>query len=291
MHQPAGSPTDRKTASDVRISASTASESPALSAYEAIAPYYDELTSAYDYERWLDALECLALDHGLSGRRLLDVGCGTGKSFVPLAARGYEVTACDLSPAMVARARAKAPDGARVLVADMRRLPPTLGAFDLVSCLDDTINYLLSVRDLVDCFESVSALLDPEGLFVFDVNTLLVYRSGQLQDPRHDGSGSRFRWHVDAARDFPAGGLWSAEIEVQVGESATPTLSRHLQRHHPRRRVVRALSDAGLEVVAVRGQVRGAHLQPGADELVHNKFVYVARRRDKRLGNRRARGR
>jgi SAM-dependent methyltransferase len=267
------------------------SDSPALSAYEAIAPYYDALTSSYDYERWLDALERLALGHGLSGRRLLDVGCGTGKSFEPLAARGYQVTACDLSPAMVARARAKAPDGARVLVADMRRLPVTLGAFDLVICLDDAINYLLSVRDLVDCFASVRALLDPDGLFVFDLNTLLVYRSGDVQDPRQEGAGPRFRWHVDAARDFRAGGLWSAELEVQVGESEKPILSRHLQRHHPRRRVVRALSDAGLEVVAVRGQVRGAHLQPDADELAHNKFVYVARRADKRLANRRAMGR
>jgi SAM-dependent methyltransferase len=290
MDQPAGSATDRRTASDVRVSPSTTCESPALSAYEAIAPYYDELTSAYDYERWLDALERLALDHGLSGRRLLDVGCGTGKSFEPLLARGYELTACDLSPAMVARARAKAPNGARLLVADMRRLPMTLGAFDLVICLDDTINYLLSVRDLIDCFGSVRALLDPDGLFVFDVNTLLMYRSGQVQDPGQEGDGPRFRWRVDAAPDFPAGGLWSAQVEVQVGP-ATRTVSRHLQRHHPRRRVVRALSDAGLEVVAVRGQVRGAHLQPDADELAHNKFVYVARRGDKRLAKRRARGR
>jgi SAM-dependent methyltransferase len=282
---------DARAAAREKPSVSTASESSALSAYEAIAPYYDELTSAYDYERWLDALERLALDHGLSGLRLLDVGCGTGKSFEPLAARGYKVTACDLSPAMVARARAKAPNRARVLVADMRRLPTTLGAFDLVICLDDTVNYLLSVRDLIGCFASVSALLDPGGLFVFDVNTLLVYRSGQVQDPRQEGDGPRFRWHVQASPDFPAGGLWSAEIEVQVGESATPILSRHVQRHHPRRRVVRALSDAGLEVVAVRGQVRGAHLQPDADELAHNKFVYVARRRDTRLANRRRPGR
>src|ERR1700733_7934630 len=190
-----------------------ARETPALSAYEAIAPYYDALTYEYDYKRWLDALERLALDHGLSGRRLLDVGCGTGKSFEPLVNRGYRVTACDLSPAMVARARAKAPDGAHVLVADMRRLPTTLGAFDLVICLDDTINYLLSVRELIDCFRSVRALLDPGGVVVFDVNTLMVYRSGHVQDPRQqEGDGPRFRWHVDAAHDFPAGGLWSAAI-------------------------------------------------------------------------------
>src|SRR5918999_1163154 len=106
-------------------------EDPALSAYEGLAPFYDELTAAYDYESWLDGLEALALEHGLAGRRLLDVACGTGKSFLPMLRRGYEVTACDLSPAMVALAREKAPPGeADLLVADMRELP-RLGEFDL----------------------------------------------------------------------------------------------------------------------------------------------------------------
>ena len=84
-------------------------EDPALAAYEALAPFYDEFTAGYDYDRWLDGLEALALEHGLRGRSLLDVACGTGKSFMPMLARGYEVTACDLSPAMVELAR----EGAR----------------------------------------------------------------------------------------------------------------------------------------------------------------------------------
>jgi trans-aconitate 2-methyltransferase len=77
----------------------------ALSTYEALAPSYDEMTVEYRYDRWLPALERLALEHGLTGSRVLDVACGTGKSFAPLLERGYDVSACDLSPHMVARAR------------------------------------------------------------------------------------------------------------------------------------------------------------------------------------------
>jgi malonyl-CoA O-methyltransferase len=44
----------------------------------------------------------------VSGRRVLDVGCGTGRYALPLAARGAEVTAIDFSEGMLARARAKA---------------------------------------------------------------------------------------------------------------------------------------------------------------------------------------
>src|SRR5215470_8736151 len=43
-----------------------------------------------------------------AGGRLLDLGCGTGLDAAYLAARGYQVTATDWSPAMVARARQRA---------------------------------------------------------------------------------------------------------------------------------------------------------------------------------------
>src|SRR5215213_11332309 len=106
----------------------------ALEAYDGLAPHYDAFTSEHDYEGWLAVLEDLAMAHGMRGRKLLDVACGTGKSFLGMLRRGYEVVACDLSPEMVARARAKVPNGrAEVLVADMRDLPE-LGAFDFVTC-------------------------------------------------------------------------------------------------------------------------------------------------------------
>ena len=99
-------------------------EDPALEAYEALAPFYDLFTDGYSYDTLLAELERLALDHGLAGRRLLDVGCGTGKSFLPMLARGYEVAGCDLSPAMVELAREKLPPGlVDLFVADMRDLP------------------------------------------------------------------------------------------------------------------------------------------------------------------------
>ncbi|MGH8573589.1 MAG: class I SAM-dependent methyltransferase, partial [Gammaproteobacteria bacterium] len=85
----------------------------ALSTYEALATSYDALTADYRHDRWLPALERLAVEHGLSGRRVLDVACGTGKSFVPLVERGYEVSACDVSPSMLALARGRLPDPAR----------------------------------------------------------------------------------------------------------------------------------------------------------------------------------
>src|SRR3954470_1269257 len=152
------------------------SMSPARPAYDALASTYDAFTADYDYERWLTVLHGLAAEHGARGRRLLAVGGGTARSFEPMLRRGYEVMACDISPAMVDRATARlARSGGRAAVADMRRLPDW-GTFDLVTCLDDAVNYLHSEADLNAAFASVAGALRPSGVYVFDVNSLTTYR-------------------------------------------------------------------------------------------------------------------
>ena len=132
-------------------------------AYEAIAPVYDEFTAHHDYEMWLGNLLPKLRNHGLRGRRLLDVGCGTGKSFLPMLERGWEVTACDISPSMLERARAKTGGAAKLSVADMRKLP-VFGEFDLVWALDDAVNYLLSGMELGEALSGMRANLAPGGL-------------------------------------------------------------------------------------------------------------------------------
>src|SRR3954469_6257261 len=128
-------------------------EDPTVAAYEQLAPFYDHYTHNFGHAAWLANIESIAQHHGLWGKRLLDVGCGTGKSFLPMLERGYKVTACDISPAMVERAQelARGTD-AEVLVADARNLP-ALGRFDLVTSIDDALNYLLSDDDLQRVFE------------------------------------------------------------------------------------------------------------------------------------------
>jgi SAM-dependent methyltransferase len=268
MQAPAGSPSPLLEAY---------SPGSALEAYEALAPFYDVYTAGYAHDRWLHELEALALRCGLCGRRVLDVACGTGKSFEPLARRGYEITACDLSPKMVAIARDKAPPNTEVFVADMRDLP-MVGSFDLITCLDDSVNYLLSEEELLDAFRSMASLLAPDGLLVFDVNTLATYRTVFAQAFDHETDDLRFRWSGECAPDLSPGSLAAATVEVEHADlGPLPNgAGRHLQRHHPRPVVESALASAGLECRAVRGQKRGAHLEAAADEARHIKFVYVA---------------
>jgi SAM-dependent methyltransferase len=250
----------------------------ARAAYELFAPHYDAFTAHHDYERWTATLEGLARACGLSGRRLLDVGCGTGKSFLPFLDR-YDVTACDISPAMLQVAAAKAGDRARLKVCDMRALP-RLGAFDLVCCLDDAINYLLTTQDLVAAFAGLARNLAAGGVVVFDANSLFGYRSFFASMTVLVDDGRVLVWDGHATKAFPAAGLAQATLEAlnrRADGSWWRERSVHHQRHHTRATVEGALRRAGLEPVAVRGMHLDGSVSDDFDELENSKAVYVAR--------------
>ena len=68
-------------------------------AYEQIAPVYDDFTAHHNYRAWIEDLLRLGAAHGLRGDTVLDVGCGTGKGFLPLLTLNWKVTGVDISPA------------------------------------------------------------------------------------------------------------------------------------------------------------------------------------------------
>jgi SAM-dependent methyltransferase len=251
----------------------------ALATYEVLAPYYDDFTAHHDYDRWTASLEALARSCGLSGRRLLDVACGTGKSFVPFLERGYDVVACDVSPAMVRVADAKAGGRARLEVCDMRELP-VLGAFDLVACIDDAVNYLLTAEELAATFAGLARNLAPGGVVLFDANSVMAYGTFFASMSVLVGDERVLVWDGHAPADFAEGALAQATVEaLNRRDDGTWWRERavHHQRHHPRAEIEAALREAGLEAVAVRGMRLDGTVTDGFDELDNSKAVYVAR--------------
>jgi len=238
--------------------------------YEAMAPVYDAFTGHYESEAWIADLVKLLDHHGLTGRRLLDVGCGTGTSFLPMLAQGWEVTGCDISPAMLTRAREKAGEAPQLAVADMLALPE-FGQFDLVWALDDAINYLLSSAELEKALVGMRANLAPTGLLLFDVNELQAYRTFFAETTVVEREGRRLIWRGLASADAAPGSICESEMEVAPGEVLT-----HRQRHFPEAEVRAALADAGLECLGVYGHgLDGIPTQPL--EPTHTKAIYIAR--------------
>ncbi len=252
----------------------------ALNTYQAMAPVYDDFTAHYDYEGWLTDLLKILEANGLTGKRLLDVACGTGKSFLPMLPRGWEVTACDLSPAMLALAEEKAGDSVELSLADMRELPK-LGEFDLVWALDDAINYLLGPEELEEAFRGMRDNLAATGLLLFDVNELLVYRTFYAETSVLEQGGKRFVWRGLAPEDVAAGSVCESRLEVEDEKGARAAGYEtviHRQRHFSEAEVLAALERAGLECLDVYGHgLDGIPVQP-LDTACHTKAVYIARR-------------
>lgn len=245
-------------------------------AYEAIAPVYDDFTAHHDYELWLGNILPKAHSHGLRGRRLLDVGCGTGKSFLPMLERGWEVTACDISPSMLELARAKAGGAARLSVADMRKLP-RFGEFDLVWALDDAVNYLLSGEELEEALSGMKANLAPGGLLMFDVNTLQAYRTFFAEEQRVERGGRQLIWRGQGSAEAAPGSIGEAHFEVEAEGALAVKTHTHRQRHFPEEEVRARLGSAGLECLDAYGHGFDAVPKQPVDELEHSKVVYIAR--------------
>ena len=246
--------------------------------YDAFAPYYDAFTTGSDYDAWTEHVLRQARRDGLAGATLLDLACGTGKSFVPFLRRGFQVTACDVSEGMLAQAAAKAPE-ATLVHADIRRMA-RLGSFDLVTCFDDSLNYLLEEGDLAGALCAIADNLSPRGLAVFDLNTLLAYRTTFARDSVSIADGLVFAWSGACSGDAEPGCHAAARIDIFVAREAgmyERVTTLHAQRHFPRERVTALLGEAGLECVGVHGVLDDGALEAEADELRHLKFLYVAR--------------
>src|ERR1700761_1142558 len=221
-------------------------------AYDAVAGSYDQVTGNNNYELWFGELLPKLDELGLRKGALLDVACGTGKAIGPMLDRGWTVTACDISPGMIEQAMEKFPEGVEFAVRDMTELPH-LGDFDLVWALNDPVNYLVDDGDLERAFASMGANLGPDGLLVFDCNTLKIFREA-----------------------FGADDICGAEISGEGVETSV-----HRERHWPVDVVRAALNTAGLEPLAAIGQREegdGLVLSPDCDEDRDHKIVHVARR-------------
>ncbi len=145
--------------------------------YDAIASVYDKLNQELDYEAWADFFEaCFARFLPKPPELVLDLACGTGRMTRVLAARGYDMIGVDGSASMLSEAYGRS-EGERILYLcqDMRELE-LYGTVGAVVCCLDSINYLLSEQDLQTVFSLVHNYLDPDGLFLFDVNTPYKFR-------------------------------------------------------------------------------------------------------------------
>ncbi len=183
---------------------------------------------------------------------VLDLGCGTGTLTELLARRGYVMIGVDNAEEMLQLAIEKREQSGldiTYVLQDMRELElySTVGA---VVSVCDSLNYLLDEEDIVQTFERVNNYLYPQGIFVFDYNTVYKYQTvigdAVIAENREDCS---FIWENYYHEDEE---INEYDLTVFVAEGQAPQRFRRFQEVHYQRGYrlsqMRALLErAGLE--------------------------------------------
>ncbi len=160
----------------------------------------EEVAETYDDSLRGDEAETVAfLEQLAGGGPALELAIGTGRIGLPLAAKGIQVDGIEISPAMVAKLRAKpGDDQIAVTMGDFADVPVE-GSYRLIFVVFNTLFNLLTQDDQVRCFENVAAHLAPDGAFVVEafVPTFLT----RLRDDQY----------VDAER------IEVSEVRLDVG--------------------------------------------------------------------------
>ena len=146
-----------------------------MAAYGCFADVYDVLTSNIDYDALAGYYDGIIMSNAKKRGILLDLACGTGSMSRRFSRLGYDVIGVDLSGDMLSFAKEKPHDGIEYLCQDMTSLD-LFGTVDVTVCALDSINHLENEQDILSCFKSVSLFTDPDGLFLFDMNTVRKHR-------------------------------------------------------------------------------------------------------------------
>ena len=140
-----------------------------MKGYEPITSFGEDMAEIYDdTQRGDESATVSCLEQLARGGPALELAIGTGRIALPLAAIGIIVDGIDISPAMVARLRAK-PGGDDISVtmgnfADVA----VAGSYRLIYVVFNTLFNLLSQDEQVRCFENVAAHLTDDGCFVVE---------------------------------------------------------------------------------------------------------------------------
>ena len=257
-------------------------------AYESLASIYDILMDDVNYEQWAEYLHTQLQKHHCPGNQLLDLGCGTGNVTIPLAQKGYHITAVDLSEEMLVQAREKTmqleQSGAPVEIdwqqQDMTMLDlydeeDNFLLFDGVVATFDAFNYITEPEALQFLLQDLADHMQDDGVLIFDMQTpykLREYLGNNIYTLHRPDVEYMWENHFDEEEQIcqmditfflrQENGLYSKVIETHTERVYEPELLQLW------------LNLAGFDVLGVYQELSELPLQDDS-----HRVVFVARRR------------
>lgn len=256
-----------------------------MKAYTSFAHVYDTFMDNIPYEAWSQYLISLLKTYGVDDGIVLDMGCGTGNITGLLAKEGYDMIGIDNSEDMLMTASEKAmEDGLNILYLeqDMRDFE-LYGTVCAAVSICDSMNYILEPDELRQVFKLVNNYLDPNGVFIFDMNTEYKYREVMgdrtiaenredcafIWDNYYDAQTKQNTYELNLfikdTGDDESGA--EAADEYEDGEPFVRFSEVHYQRAYSVGEVKKLLSEAGMVFVAAYDAFTMEEVRPDSERI------------------------
>ena len=233
-----------------------------MDSYTSFAMVYDTFMDNIPYKDWCEYLKSLLCRYGINSGLVLDMGCGTGNMTELLSDEGYDMIGIDCSEDMLAIAMEKTAEKNKdilYLLQDMRSFE-LYGTVRAVVSVCDSMNYILEEDELREVFRLVNNYLDPEGIFIFDMNTVYKYEqiigSRTIAESREDCSfiWDNYYYEDEKINEYELN-IFVRDDERQKscyggGEAFLRFTETHYQKAYDLKTVCRLLKEAGLVFVA-----------------------------------------
>ena len=215
--------------------------------YTDFANVYDMFMDNVPYEEWGYYIVNTLKDYNIDNGIILDLGCGTGKITKFLSQNGYDMIGIDNSFDMLNIAM-NSKDGEDILYLcqDMREFE-LYGTVRAVISVCDSLNYITDKEDLVTVFKLVNNYLDPNGLFIFDINSVYKYEKilsdNTFAENRDEAS---FIWENYYSREDIIN-EYMLTLFVKNGEMYEKFEETHYQKAYELDEIIEIIRIAGME--------------------------------------------
>lgn len=225
-----------------------------MGAYEALAASYDRLTNDVDYEATVAFYQQILKREGVTPRSAVDLACGTGSVTAILARMGIPTVGVDLSEEMLTVAQQKTMDleprpyfSCQSL--QSLRLPR---AVDLAVCALDSLDYITNPADCREAIRRVYKVLNPGGIFIFDVNTPEKLRAmdGQIFLDEDEDVYCAWRGEFDEKTNICSYGM---DLFQRHGKTWVRSFEEHREYAYSAEELKKWLKEAGFTGIRVYG--------------------------------------
>ena len=223
-----------------------------MDAYKNLAASYDRLTNDVDYEATVEFYNVILKREGLKPRTAVDLACGTGSVTVLLAKQGIRTVGVDMSEDMLTAAWEKVMDMDTTPTFVCQKLQELrLGrGVDLAVCALDSLDYITDPNDCAEAIRRVYKVLNPGGIFIFDVNTpeKLKAMDGQVFLDEDDDVYCVWRGEFDSATNICSYGM---DLFQRQGNVWHRSFEEHREYAYSQEQLTKYLKDAGFTHIEV----------------------------------------